>query len=114
PYTCYTPALVDPPEGSDLADEGYIAWALAKRLGVQMNYFGDDLDMETPPTDDLFLSILASRGNVPFDEIKREAVGGKIFEGLPEVRVLPPSEDRGRFAVMPSDVADELRAFAAT
>jgi anaerobic selenocysteine-containing dehydrogenase len=114
PYTCYTPALVDPPVGSELADEGYIAWALAKRLGVTLNYFGVELDMETPPTDDLFLSILASRGNVPFDEIKKSAVGGRIFEGLPEVRVLPPAEERGRFAVMPDDVAQEIRTFAGT
>jgi anaerobic selenocysteine-containing dehydrogenase len=114
PYTCYTPPLVEPPAGSELADEGYIAWSIARRMGVTLNYFGVDLDMETPPTDDLFLSILASRGNVPFEEIKRVAVGGKIFEGLPEVRVQPPLEDRGRFSVMPDDVAEELRAFAAT
>lgn len=114
PYACYTPPLVDPPAGSELADEGYIAWSIAKRMGVTLNYFGVDLYMETPPTDELFLSILASRGNVPFEEIKRTAVGGKIFEGLPEVRVLPPKEERGRFAVMPDDVAEELRAFAAS
>jgi hypothetical protein len=64
---------------------------LAKRLGVTLNYFGVDIDMETPPTDDLFLSILASRGNVPFEELKEVAVGGRIFEGLPEVVVLPPA-----------------------
>jgi anaerobic selenocysteine-containing dehydrogenase len=114
PYTCYTPALVDPPEGSELADEGYIAWALAKRLGVALNYFGVDIDMETPPTDELFLSILASHGNVPFEELKQVAVGGRIFADLPEVRVLAPSEERGRFAVMPDDVAQEIRAFAQT
>ncbi len=114
PYTQYTPALVDPPAGSELADEGYIAWALAKRMGVTLNYFGTDLDMEVPPTDDDFLSILASRGNVPFEELKRVAVGGKIFADLPEVRVSPPGEKGGRFAVMPDDVAEEIRAFAAT
>jgi len=114
PYTCYTPALVDPPEGSELADEGYIAWALAKRLGVTLNYFGTDLDMDVPPNDETFLSILASRGNVPFGELKEAAVGGRIFEGLPEVRVLPAGGTAGRFAAMPDDVVEEIRVFATT
>lgn len=113
PYTQYTAPLVDPPAGSELADEGYVAWALAKRLGVRLNYFGVDLDMEQPPVDETFLAILASRGNVPFERIKAEAVGGKIFEGLPEV-VIEPARDAGRFAVMPVDVAAELAAFAAS
>lgn len=114
PYTCYTPALVDPPAGSELADEGYIAWSLAKRLGVTLNYFGQDLDMEAPPSDETFLAILASRGNVPFEEIKQTAVGGRIVEGLPPVVVLPAGEQAGRLAVMPEDVAAEIRAFAKT
>jgi anaerobic selenocysteine-containing dehydrogenase len=114
PYTCYTPALVDPPEGSELADEGYIAWALAKRMGAVLTYFGTALDMDVPPTDDTFLSILAARGNVPFEEIKRTAVGGKVFGDIPPVIVAPAGDGAGRFAVMPADVAGELRAFAAT
>ncbi len=112
PYTQYTPPVAEPPAGSELADEGYIAWSLAKRLGVTLNYFGVDLDMEVPPSDDMFLSILARNGNVPFEELKQVAVGGKIFGDLPEVRVLPASSEGGRFAVMPDDVADEIRAFA--
>ncbi|MET0589393.1 MAG: molybdopterin-dependent oxidoreductase [Novosphingobium sp.] len=114
PYTQYTPPIVDPPAGSELADEGYIAWALAKRMGATLNYFGTDMDMEAPPSDDAFLSILAGRGNLSFEEIKREAVGGKLFGDLPEVRVQPAGDGAGRFAVMPGDVAAELSAFAAT
>jgi len=113
PYTQYTAAVAAPPDGSELADEGYIAWALAKRLGVQYSYFGTDIDMITPPTDDTFLSILASRGNVSFDELKQVAVGGKLFEGLDPVKVEAPSGFGGRFAVMPRDVAEELRAYSA-
>jgi anaerobic selenocysteine-containing dehydrogenase len=114
PYTCYTPPVVEPPTDSELADEGYIAWALAKRLGITLTYFGTALDMETPPSDDTFLSILASHGNVPYEELKRVAVGGRIFEDLPEVRVSPPDGEGGRFAVMPGDVAAELKAFGKT
>ena len=114
PYTQYTAAVAEPPEGSELADEGYIAWALARRLGVQFTYFGTDLDMETPPSDDTFLSILAANARLPFEQLKREAVGGKLFDGLPPVVVEPPSGFGGRFAVMPRDVAGELRAYAAS
>lgn len=114
PYAAYTPPLVEPPKDSELADEGYIAWSIAKRLGIQMTYFGVPLDMETPPTDDMFLSILASRGNVPFDELKQLAGRGRFFDELPDVRVLPPSGNGGRLDVMPNDVANEIRAFAST
>jgi anaerobic selenocysteine-containing dehydrogenase len=114
PYAQYTPAIAEPPADSELADEGYIAWALAKRMGATLNYFGADIDMETPPTDDTFLSIVISRGSVPFEELKRAALGGRIFDDLPEMRVLPPSGEGGRFAVMPDDVIEEIRAFAKT
>jgi len=114
PYTAYTPPVADTPPGSELADEGYIAWSLARRMGVTLTYFGVDLDMETPPTDDLFLSILARHGNLSFDEIKRRAVGGHIFDELPPVTVLEPDQNAGRFALLPDDVAAELAAFAAT
>ncbi|MCB2075228.1 MAG: molybdopterin-dependent oxidoreductase [Novosphingobium sp.] len=113
PYSQYTAALVDPPEGSELADEGYVAWSLAKRLGKTLTYFGTDLDMETPPSDDYLLSLLAANANVPFERIKQEAVGGRIFDDIPEVLVLPPSGNGGKFEVMPDDLAAEIRAFAA-
>jgi anaerobic selenocysteine-containing dehydrogenase len=41
-------------------------------------------------------------------------VGGRIFDDLPEVRVLPPSGNGGKFEVMPDDVQAEIRAFAAS
>ncbi|MGE3692908.1 MAG: molybdopterin-dependent oxidoreductase [Novosphingobium sp.] len=113
PYTQYTAAIAEPPEGSELADEGYIAWALAKRLGVQYTYFGRDIDMDKAPSDDLLLSILAANAAVPFDELKQTAVGGRLFDDLPPVLVEASSGFGGRFAVMPHDVAEELRAYSA-
>jgi anaerobic selenocysteine-containing dehydrogenase len=110
PYTYYTPPIVDPPPDSDLCDEGYIAWALAKRMGVTLNYFGVDMDMECPPSDEDFLRILARNGRLPFDELKREAREGKLFD-FPPLYVEPAGQEAGRFEVMPDDVAAELRAF---
>ena len=113
PYTQYTAAIAEPPEGSELADEGYIAWALARRLGIQFTYFGHEIDMDVPPADDTFLSILASNAAVPYEELKRTAVGGRVFDDLPPVIVEAPSGFGGRLSVMPRDVEEELRAYAA-
>jgi anaerobic selenocysteine-containing dehydrogenase len=114
PYGCYTPAVAATPPGSELADEGYLAWALAKRLGITLNYGGVDLDMETAPSEDDLLAIIAANARLPFEELKHAARGGRIFDTIAEVRVQPPSGEGGRLAVMPDDVAEELRAFART
>jgi len=113
PYAQYTPALVPPPSGAELCDEGYVAWALAKRLGKTLRIMGVDMDMETPPTDDTFHAILARNGSVPFEEVKRTAQAGHIFDIAPAF-VAPPGNAAGKFAVMPADVADELDAFRRT
>ena len=110
PYAQYTPALVDPPAESQLCDEGYVMWALAKRLGCGLNIMGQSMDMDTPPSDDDFLSLIASRSGVPFDEIKQTAQGGRLFD-LPPKYVSPAGEKAGRFAVMPDDVAEDMRRY---
>ncbi len=111
PYGQYTPALVPPPKDSELCDEGYVAWALAKRLGATLNIMGKDMDMATPPTgDDDFLSIMARNGTIPFEEFKEAALGGHIFD-FPAKQVAAASEKAGHFAVMPEDVVAEITAF---
>ncbi len=113
PYTQYAAPLVPDPPDSELCDEGYIAWALAKRLGVTLNFMGVDLDMEQAPSDDDFLAIMARNSSIPFEELKRTSVGGRIYD-LPAKIVAAASDSGGRFAVMPDDVAEELRAFTAS
>ena len=107
PYAQYTPALVPPPPGSQLCDEGYIPWALAKRLGKTLTFDGIDLDMNTAPTDDDYLALLARRGNVPFEELKKTAQDGRVYD-VPARHVEPASPNAGRFDVFPDDVAAEL------
>jgi anaerobic selenocysteine-containing dehydrogenase len=113
PYGQYTPAIVPPPAGSELCDEGYVAWALAKRMGRTLKFFGVEMDMDTAPTDDDFLRIIARHSAVPFDEFKQAALGGKLFE-LPPVYVEPAGPKAGRFCVMPDDVAAEAASFLET
>jgi anaerobic selenocysteine-containing dehydrogenase len=113
PYGQYTAPLVPPPAGSELCDEGYVAWAIAKRMGVTFRYFGVDMDMEKPPTDEDFLRIIARNSSIPFEEFKHAAIGGKLFD-LPPIHVDPAGPKAGRFSVMPDDVAEEVRGFLAT
>src|SRR3546814_8303593 len=49
PWVQYSPQLLDPPEGSDLTEEWYFFWALARRLGKSIEFGGVKLDTETAP-----------------------------------------------------------------
>ncbi len=113
PYAQYTPALVPPPAGSELEDEGYFAWALARRLGVQLQILGADVDMSKAPDNDDLLALIARHGNVPFETVREQAIGGRIFD-VPPARVRPAGEYAGRFDVMPDDVAADVARFLAT
>jgi anaerobic selenocysteine-containing dehydrogenase len=113
PYAQYTPALVPPPADSELCDEGYVAWALASRLGLNLRVMGVELDREKVPSDDELLALLARKSHIPLEEIKQTAQGGRIFD-LPAKTVAPAGEKAGRFAVMPEDVAEDIHRFLAT
>ncbi|WP_269430666.1 molybdopterin-containing oxidoreductase family protein [Novosphingobium malaysiense] len=111
PYAQFTEAVAAPPEDSELADEGYISWAIAKRLGKAITFFGTELETDQAPTDEDYLRILSANARVPFDQLRSEAVGGKVYEDLPDVIVRGPGENAGRLDVMPEDVASELEGF---
>ncbi len=109
-FTQHTDAVVSPPAGSEVVDDWYVFWALAKRLGVQIEYRGVPLDMERPPTTDDLLALAMRDGQVSFEEVRREP-RGKVFD-LPPVVVEPPRPDAAaRFDVMPADVREELRDY---
>ncbi len=114
PYVRYTHAVASDPDGSELADEGYVSWAIASRLGKSIDFFGTELSQDEAPSDDDFHRILSAHARVPLDALKQEAVGGRIFEGLPDVVVQPADEKAERLAVCPEDVAAELAEFAKT
>jgi anaerobic selenocysteine-containing dehydrogenase len=112
PFMIYTPAVVKPPKDSDLVDDWYVFWALAKRLGRGIVYNGVALDMSNAPTTDELLAILARNSQIPLDEIKRHPLG-KIFDVEPQL--VEPGDPRtdAKFAVMPPDVAAEIAAIFA-
>ena len=127
PWAQYTPALVDPPEGSDLIEDWEFFYGLAIRLGVQLvvkpvsftgtvRVEGTALDMiEKPSTEDLF-DVVTKNSRIAMDEV-RQHPGGAIFQD-PPVFVAPRDEGwEGRLDVgnesMMSDLADVAREPAA-
>ena len=96
PYGQYTPALVDPPAGSDLIEDWQLYYRIAQRMGLPLNWtrvFGVPtgyleapievvpLDMEHEPTTDELFEIMAAGSHVPLDEVKRHP-HGHVFEEL--------------------------------
>ena len=108
PYTRYTKAIAQPPDGACVRDDHYYFWAIAQRLGLQLNLFGEPLDMQTAPTTDEILARTAKNAPIPFEEIKAAERG--VFLDHDRQFVEPGDPDSPhRFSLLPEDVARELR-----
>ncbi|MGE0383298.1 MAG: molybdopterin-dependent oxidoreductase [Gammaproteobacteria bacterium] len=110
PVAQYTPALMPPPAGSDVADDCAMLWGIAQRLGRTVRFDGVDLDMRRPPSMDDLHAILMRNGRVSFQAVR--ARRGEIVD-LPPVFVEAAADGGGRFAVAPEDVRAELAQIAA-
>ena len=109
PWTHYAPALIEPPAGSDVVEEWYFFWGLAKRLGKVLQFSGHELNMNKRPTNDELLVMRAQHPLAPLDELKKYPSGKIFYEAQTEV--LPPRPEAvATFDVMPDDVAEELAA----
>ncbi|SFR89982.1 Anaerobic selenocysteine-containing dehydrogenase [Sphingomonas jatrophae] len=107
PWARYTPAIARPPEGSELVDDWYVFWALAKRMGVPMTYQGQPLDMGVPPTGDALLERIAAASPMPFEALQAAPRGARVDETVHRAAPAEPGCS-GRFSLMPDDVAAEL------
>lgn len=106
PYQHYTPAL-GPPPNSEVEDDWYIFWALAKRLGVVIDFMGVPLDMEARPSNADLFAILTRNAQVSLAEVQKHP-SGKIFD-IPEQIVQAPDADNGaRFDPAPEDIRREM------
>lgn len=107
PFTRYTPAIAKPPAGADVRDDWYYFWGLAKRLNLELSYWGQALDMNRPPTTDALLEIAAQHCPLSVGEIAEHPHG--VVLGGPAVVVEPGDpETPHRFTTVPADVAAEL------
>lgn len=111
PWVQYAPALLKPPKGSEVIEEWYFFWALAKRLGKTMTFSGHVLDMDKGPTNDELLAMRTQHPLAPLDEIKTHRSGKIYYEA--QTTVLPPrAESTATFDVIPEDVSMELAELA--
>jgi anaerobic selenocysteine-containing dehydrogenase len=112
-WSQYTPPVIAPPKGSDLVEDWYVFWSLARRLGRTITYNGvRPLNMETPPTTDELLDLVLHGAPHNLDALKADPHG--FHADIEQQTVLPADPDAdGRFDPMPADVAEELRRFLA-
>jgi anaerobic selenocysteine-containing dehydrogenase len=75
PYAQYAPAIVDPPEDSEVVEEWQFFYRLAARMGLQLRFAGVDLDMTVEPTPDELLDIMMRKSRVSLDEVRRHPHG---------------------------------------
>jgi len=107
----FTPAIVPTPAGAEVVDDWYVFWALAKRLGVNINFAGKRvLDGDEPPSTEELIEILLETSQTSLEEL-RSYPHGRQFP-MKEDFVKPPRPGHdAKFDVMPADVLDELHRY---
>ncbi len=115
-YAQYAPAVVAPPEGSDVVEEWAFFYLLAKAMGLQLSLGGNtwqegeavDLDMSSTPTHDDIMAIMARGSRIPLSEVK-EHRGGSLFPE-PRLVVEPPDPGwTGRLELANPEMLEDLR-----
>lgn len=100
PWAQYTPAVVRPPDGSDLLDEATFFFLLGRAMGLQLDWVSPrgqgphtegpspaiGFDMSRIPTADELMELSCRGSRVPLEEVKRHPHGA-VFDL--DVRVQP-------------------------
>jgi anaerobic selenocysteine-containing dehydrogenase len=129
PHAQYTPAVVDPPEGSELIEDWELYYELAKRMGLPLElklfipvYFDPDplsprppvvvapVDMEQKPTNEELFATMTAGARVPFDEIKQHPHGA-IFAEPPVIVEARDPGWTGRLDVGSTEMVRELARY---
>jgi anaerobic selenocysteine-containing dehydrogenase len=118
-WSQYAAPVIGVPKDSDLVEDWYPYWAVAKRLGLTMQFSGIELDLNInrPPTTDEMLEIRARNGRVTLETLMadlKQYPSGRIYDH--ESNVVQPARPgvSGKFDVMPADVAEEIDDFLAS
>ena len=90
PYAQFAPAVVDPPEGSEVIEEWEFFYGLAQRLGLQLKVAGVEVSMDDQPTTDDLHHLMTRKARIPLDEVKQHP-HGKIWDD-PSIVVLAKEE----------------------
>ncbi|HET9771834.1 MAG TPA: molybdopterin-dependent oxidoreductase, partial [Acidimicrobiia bacterium] len=95
PFAQYTPALVDPPAGSDVIDPWRLLYRVAQRMKLQLQLspgVGEflpggtptELDMSEDPDDEAMFDLIHAGSRIPLDEVRRQPTG-QIYPDPPVV-----------------------------
>jgi len=107
PFAQSTQPILERP--GDVIEDWEFFYELASRMGLLLNIGARVWEAGTPrPTSEEMLRSFAPRAQVPYDEVRAHPHGAE-FDVEPTI-VGPPAPDaRGRFDLLPADVARELR-----
>ena len=126
PFAAYTPAIVDPPAGSDVIEDWEFYWGLAQRMGfkIQVTHaFGNGPQAEHPPhtfeldpagpkptTDDI-IALSHAPSRVPLEVVKQHP-DGALFESEQTVGPRDPGNEARLQLAAPLMLAEleEVRA----
>jgi anaerobic selenocysteine-containing dehydrogenase len=75
PYAQYQPRLIEPPAGAQVLADWRIFYELARRMGLQLAYRGQPIDMEHAPTTEELMEQFVRRSRVPLDLVKQHPHG---------------------------------------
>ena len=123
PYAQYSEPLAEPPPGSDLVEEWQVLHRIGQRLGLKLRLrdwsipdpvaalkAGSDVDMSGTPTSDEVWRMITRHAPVSFDDVRRLAQPGHVFE-RPAMIVQPrPADWAGRLDIGNADMLRELSA----
>ncbi len=103
PFAQSTPPILERP--GDVIEDWEFFYELASRMGLLLNIGARVWEAGTPrPTSEEMLRSFAPRAQVPYDEVRAHPHGAE-FDVEPTI-VGPPAPDaRGRFDLLPPDVA---------
>jgi anaerobic selenocysteine-containing dehydrogenase len=125
PYGSYTPALLEPPAGSDLIEEWQFFYRLAKRMGLQLRIPLETLatnavastaaevaiDMHNEPSSEDMLALVTQGAAVPLDEVRRHP-DGQVFDEARETVGPGEPECRDRLDLANPEMLRELAVVA--
>ena len=121
-FAQYTPALVEPPDGSEVIEPSRFLYRLAQRMHLELELFpgAGALTVGTSPTTlkmddeydaDTLLEIIHSGSRIPLEEVKRHPKGALFPD--PAVVVQPKMPDwPGRLDVGNATMMEDLSPFA--
>jgi anaerobic selenocysteine-containing dehydrogenase len=120
PYGQYTPAIVDPPEGSDVIEEWEFFYGVAQRLGLSLDVStmhglqlgGASIDMQSKPSSDQLIELLTRGSRIPLSEVKSHPHGAVFSEPPMYVEPREPTCD-AHLDVGNADMMADLHLVAA-